>query len=643
MASSLSERMASVAPPDWPRCLSTRSGRSRAATRTRLGAWAAVLVEMRKAHPALPVVVISASDRASDVIQAIDLGAMGFVPSQRASNDTLVDALRLVMAGGIYVPAMHLGSSQGPASRAASPAIPAAETATYQVTPSFEELGLTPRQADVLTQLLQGKPNKEIARRLGLSVETVKDHVQAVLRALGVSSRTQAVLAVSQMDAAAPRAPRCATLRKCWPPRFSAVAAPRGASGLARMRSSSFPRAWMKPAAGRIRSPLTRALRHARRDHLRVRRLPPPRRPSSGRVAAADRSLDRGAAAGLRRHRHRQRHVGRSRLVGALRPRVPVLHARRLRPGAPDLALLSQARRAGRAGRLARLDAAAPVRALVRRGGRGRSRGHRAARLRGRRAPPVAALLPLGRRRVGACPHAAGAPGGRPAGLPAGARGHARLPLHVRLLRADRHGHALRHPSRLARRARPRHAARGTQGTHHRAAEEQAPAHGDVLRQQHRRQPRLPAPAVRPDGAAGARMGQLGHVQRAHQQGAAATHVRQRLPRAVRRPRDLQPGRARRLQQAAEPAAADQAGARRRARRRHPRHRGHDPQPAARRHRLHPLAARTPARERAAHPDLPRVRDAVPRHAVLPPPGRPERRAPRTRRARAVPAQRLAA
>ncbi len=156
-----------------------------------------VLVEMRKAHPALPVVVISASDRASDVIQAIDLGAMGFVP-KRASNDTLVDALRLVMAGGIYVPAMHLGGSQGPGSRAPV-AIPVAESATYQVTPSFEELGLTPRQADVLTQLLQGKPNKEIARRLGLSVETVKDHVQAVLRALGVSSRTQAVLAVSQM------------------------------------------------------------------------------------------------------------------------------------------------------------------------------------------------------------------------------------------------------------------------------------------------------------------------------------------------------------------------------------------------------------------------------------------------------------
>jgi len=100
------------------------------------------------------------------------------------------------MAGGIYVPPMHLGNQ---ARTPAPAAIPTAENSPYQVTPSFEELGLTPRQADVLTQLLQGKPNKEIARRLGLSVETVKDHVQAVLRALGVSSRTQAVLAVSQM------------------------------------------------------------------------------------------------------------------------------------------------------------------------------------------------------------------------------------------------------------------------------------------------------------------------------------------------------------------------------------------------------------------------------------------------------------
>ena len=59
---------------------------------------------------------------------------------------------------------------------------------------------LTPRQTDVLALLLQGKPNKLIARDLNLSVETVKDHVAAVLRTLNVSSRTQAVLAVSQMN-----------------------------------------------------------------------------------------------------------------------------------------------------------------------------------------------------------------------------------------------------------------------------------------------------------------------------------------------------------------------------------------------------------------------------------------------------------
>ena len=69
----------------------------------------------------------------------------------------------------------------------------------FQTMPSLVQLGLTPRQSDVLHLLLKGQPNKLIARELGLSVETVKDHVAAVLRALGVSSRTQAVIAVSQI------------------------------------------------------------------------------------------------------------------------------------------------------------------------------------------------------------------------------------------------------------------------------------------------------------------------------------------------------------------------------------------------------------------------------------------------------------
>ncbi len=165
-----------------------------------------VLVELRAAYPALPVVVVSASDRSSDVIRAIDSGAMGFVP-KRASNDTLFEALHMVMSGGIYVPPMTMGSE--PATKPEGDTVPGvlrvlretAHDSGFQANAvPLAELGLTPRQTDVLALLLKGQPNKLIARELNLSVETVKDHVAAVLRTLGVSSRTQAVLAVSQMS-----------------------------------------------------------------------------------------------------------------------------------------------------------------------------------------------------------------------------------------------------------------------------------------------------------------------------------------------------------------------------------------------------------------------------------------------------------
>lgn len=154
-----------------------------------------LLTEVRRTDPDLSVVVLSSSDRASDVIRAIDLGAMGFLPKRMTTED-LADALRLVMAGGIFVPTMSLNPVRDADEPAPTAPAPAAATDSL---PSFDELGITPRQADVLTLLLQGKSNKDIARRLGLSVETIKDHVAAVLRALGVNSRTQAVLAVGQM------------------------------------------------------------------------------------------------------------------------------------------------------------------------------------------------------------------------------------------------------------------------------------------------------------------------------------------------------------------------------------------------------------------------------------------------------------
>ena len=172
-----------------------------------------VLVEFRAAYPAVPVVVVSASDRASDVIRAIDSGAMGFVP-KKSSHGELHAALEMVMTGSMYVPPSMLGLEFGRGLGAVdtvpgvmrpsgdgrdSPLGPAAQPEPHQKMPSMKDVGLTPRQAEVLSLLLQGLPNKLIARQLNLSVDTVKDHVAAVLRALGVSSRTQAVLAVSQM------------------------------------------------------------------------------------------------------------------------------------------------------------------------------------------------------------------------------------------------------------------------------------------------------------------------------------------------------------------------------------------------------------------------------------------------------------
>lgn len=173
-----------------------------------------VLTELRRERPDLPVVVISASDRQADVLRAVDLGAMGYLP-KRMATEALADALRLVMAGGIFVPPISMQFTDGATPPAEDDSFdgpdvtaPPPPLAYPTAVPTAEQLGLTPRQYDVLLLLLQAKPNKAIARRLGLSVETVKDHVQAVLRGLGVNSRTQAVLAVGQKTQALAQAAR---------------------------------------------------------------------------------------------------------------------------------------------------------------------------------------------------------------------------------------------------------------------------------------------------------------------------------------------------------------------------------------------------------------------------------------------------
>jgi DNA-binding NarL/FixJ family response regulator len=139
----------------------------------------------------VPVVVLSASDQREDIVRAIDLGAMGYIPKS-ASNLVMLQALRLVLSGGVYLPSIALGLRE---TSTAEP-VRAADGAS-RTTP--RELGLTTRQAQVLALILQGKPNKVICRELGLAEGTVKIHVAAILRALNVSTRTQAVIEASRL------------------------------------------------------------------------------------------------------------------------------------------------------------------------------------------------------------------------------------------------------------------------------------------------------------------------------------------------------------------------------------------------------------------------------------------------------------
>ncbi len=193
-----------------------------------------LIAEWRESHPQMRVLIVSACEDVGQMMRALESGAAGFIP-KRTAFEVLVHALRLVLSGGTYVPPVALKQGpapvvQPPARSAAAPiklhepalgaasaglslqsvwwpcALPIEATAAPMGlgAPSAslpQQLRLTPRQSEVLSLLLQGQPNKLIARQLNLSVETVKDHVASLLRVLGVSSRTQAVLAASQLMA----------------------------------------------------------------------------------------------------------------------------------------------------------------------------------------------------------------------------------------------------------------------------------------------------------------------------------------------------------------------------------------------------------------------------------------------------------
>lgn len=129
-------------------------------------------------HPELPIVILSGSANPSVVQQAMELGAAGFV-TKSSLSDTLLKALRQILAGQPYHPADF------------SPLNPSVDGLPSKLTTPPV---LSPRQQDVLVQLINGLTNRQICEKLSLGSETVKFHVSNILRIFGARTRTQAAL-----------------------------------------------------------------------------------------------------------------------------------------------------------------------------------------------------------------------------------------------------------------------------------------------------------------------------------------------------------------------------------------------------------------------------------------------------------------
>jgi DNA-binding NarL/FixJ family response regulator len=137
-----------------------------------------VLMDLRQDYPALPIVIVSASEEPRVAAAAAQLGAAGFIPKS-ASLDAMREGLAAVQGGDGWFPASSAAGEDDDLARIAS---------------------LTPAQRRILGAIRQGLLNKQIAYELAISEATVKAHITAILRKLGVNSRTQAVLLAAKLD-----------------------------------------------------------------------------------------------------------------------------------------------------------------------------------------------------------------------------------------------------------------------------------------------------------------------------------------------------------------------------------------------------------------------------------------------------------
>ncbi|WP_010112375.1 response regulator transcription factor [Acinetobacter sp. P8-3-8] len=146
------------------------------------------LVHVRAQYPALPIIVVSAHEDASIIQRAIAHGAMGYIPKS-AHPSHIGEAIRQVLDGDIWLPPNLPAANMNFDPRAAD------ETALAERIQS-----LTPQQFRVLMMVAEGLLNKQIAYELEVSEATIKAHVTAIFRKLGVQNRTQAVLAINALN-----------------------------------------------------------------------------------------------------------------------------------------------------------------------------------------------------------------------------------------------------------------------------------------------------------------------------------------------------------------------------------------------------------------------------------------------------------
>ncbi|WP_042704565.1 response regulator transcription factor [Azospirillum sp. B506] len=158
-------------------------------------------------HAGLPkalLVVVSGSEKRSDLLAALENGAAGYIPKS-SSAKVLLGALQLVLAGGIYLPEQAIRGGDRADTQGGYGAHHVGGQGSGDAVDDGAALGsgggdqLTPRQRDVLARLRDGKSNKQIAHELGLTEGTVKVHVTAILRHLGVRNRTQAALTAQSL------------------------------------------------------------------------------------------------------------------------------------------------------------------------------------------------------------------------------------------------------------------------------------------------------------------------------------------------------------------------------------------------------------------------------------------------------------